>query len=110
MLCILPFLSRVGDMLYIPAGWYHEVFSLGTGNEYLMYFETPFSSMLDLFPAFTTYMDIGMEISAGGGGHMAFNYWFHPPDDLSNFEQPYSSKFWLSDWESRKCGLGVDLE
>jgi Cupin-like domain len=55
-----------GQMLYIPAGWFHEVRSTGGGSE----------------------------------GHMALNYWFHPPDGTS-FEKPYSSNFWPADWEKR---------
>lgn len=50
-----------GDMLYLPAGWFHEVTSFGE-------LET--------------------------GGHLAFNYWFHPPDNLdpseAGFQQPYT--------------------
>ena len=40
--------------------------------------------------------------STGGGkdGHLAFNYWFHPPDGNS-FEKPYKSDFWPSDWRKR---------
>ena len=40
--------------------------------------------------------------STGGGseGHLAFNYWFHPPDGKT-FEKPYSSDFWPNDWKKR---------
>lgn len=31
--------------------------------------------------------------SLGGDGHMAFNYWFHPPDS-NDFNKPYSCDFW----------------
>ena len=55
-------LSR-GDLLYLPAGWFHNV-------------------------------------SSSGGVHMAFNYWFHPPDAPS-FDQPYLSTFWERDWAER---------
>lgn len=55
-----------GQMLYIPAGWFHEVRSTGGGSE----------------------------------GHLALNYWFHPPDG-SSFEKPYSSDFWPDDWKKR---------
>ena len=57
---------QAGEMLYLPAGWFHEVRSLG---------DPPL-------------------------GHMAMNYWFHPPDN-SDFHEPYSSKFWQTDWEMR---------
>ena len=55
-----------GQMLFIPAGWFHEVRSVGGGSD----------------------------------GHLAFNYWFHPPDGTS-FEKPYSTDFWPSDWKKR---------
>ena len=40
--------------------------------------------------------------STGGGkdGHLALNYWFHPPDG-STFEKPYTSDFWVNDWKRR---------
>ncbi|EIW57046.1 Clavaminate synthase-like protein [Trametes versicolor FP-101664 SS1] len=44
-----------GEMLYLPASWWHEVTSTSTGDV-----------------------------------HMAFNYWFYPPDALDNFGAPYS--------------------
>jgi Cupin-like domain len=56
---------KAGEMLYLPAGWFHEVRSSA---------ET-------------------------GSGHMALNYWFHPPDALSSFDRPYSTDFWKQDWD-----------
>ncbi|RYH13837.1 hypothetical protein EON65_34710 [archaeon] len=60
---------KEGEMLYIPAGWFHEVQSKGR--------------------------------------HMAFNYWFHPPDNYMasgqmSYEQPYASSFWKEDFEDRQ--------
>ncbi|KAI0632596.1 cupin-like domain-containing protein [Trametes polyzona] len=43
-----------GEMLYLPASWWHEVTSTSTGDV-----------------------------------HMAFNYWFYPPDALDNYAAPY---------------------
>mmetsp|Transcript_19959 Transcript_19959/g.29431 ORF Transcript_19959/g.29431 Transcript_19959/m.29431 type:complete len:531 (+) Transcript_19959:429-2021(+) len=34
-------------------------------------------------------------------GHMALNYWFHPPDALDNFDKPYSTDFWPNDFRQR---------
>lgn len=53
-----PFIVELkqGQMLYLPASWWHEVTSIS-----------------------------GTDTSQ----HMAFNYWFHPPDGLKNFEEPY---------------------
>ena len=36
----------------------------------------------------------------GKGGHLAFNYWFHPPDG-SSFPLPYSTDFWPNDYKDR---------
>mmetsp|Transcript_21073 Transcript_21073/g.24405 ORF Transcript_21073/g.24405 Transcript_21073/m.24405 type:complete len:510 (-) Transcript_21073:2387-3916(-) len=57
---------NVGDILYLPASWWHEVTSFG-----------------------------------GESGHLAFNYWFHPPDSVDDFENPYSSNFWSNDYNLR---------
>ena len=61
---------NVGDVLYLPAGWFHEVLS---------------------------------ETTEANNGHMAFNYWFHPPDGNS-FKEPYTSTFWQKDWKDRNIG------
>lgn len=65
---------EAGDMLYLPASWFHEVTSFGTP---------------DTIP------------SGKGLGHMAVNYWFHPPDNFDNFEHPYSTDFWPNDFRMR---------
>ena len=40
------------------------------------------------------------------GGHLAINYWFHPPDHLdpgkAGFEQPYSSPYYPTLWAKRR--------
>ena len=59
---------KAGDLLYLPAGWFHEVLS---------------------------------ETTEENTGHMAFNYWFHPPDG-ETFESPYASSFWFADWKERR--------
>ena len=59
---------QAGDVLYLPAGWFHEVLS---------------------------------ETTEDNTGHMAFNYWFHPPDG-ETFEAPYASPFWFADWKKQR--------
>ena len=59
---------RAGEMLYLPAGWFHEVTS--------------------------------ESVAGDGEYHMAFNYWFHPPD-APHYESPYTSSFWTWDWQKR---------
>lgn len=56
-----------GNMLYLPASWFHEVTSYG----------------------------------ADEGHHLAFNYWYHPPDGDS-YDNPYANSFWPKDWALRK--------
>eukprot|EP00051_Salpingoeca_urceolata_P015299 m.197722 g.197722 ORF g.197722 m.197722 type:complete len:474 (+) comp18354_c0_seq2:200-1621(+) len=58
-----------GQMLYLPAGWFHEVKSMSQGKNKF---------------------------------HMAFNFWFHPPD-TDDFEQPYASQYWENEFAQRQC-------
>ncbi|CAI5736689.1 unnamed protein product [Peronospora destructor] len=66
---------EVGEMLFLPASWFHEVESFG---------------------------------STQGNGHLALNYWYQPPDQLSpgHFASPYSSPFWQRDWKQRFASKG----
>ena len=45
--------------------------------------------------------------SIESSGHMAFNYWFHPPDNPdpspAGCSAPYTSAYWPSLWAGR-CG------
>lgn len=52
---------RQGQMLYLPASWWHEVTST------------------------SEQATDGEEKNV----HMAFNYWFYPPDELNRFDKPY---------------------
>lgn len=86
---------KKGDLLYLPAGWFHEVFSKGNHDK-------------------------DDDNENGNGIHVAFNYWMHPPDvddDVDNttlpgdtkststttisFDEPYKSQFWQRDYDSR---------
>ena len=70
-----------GQMLYLPAGWFHCVTSQST---------------------------------PGGSSHLAFNYWFHPPDNLDpglqGFERPYISTYWPLMWRRRLQGMAKGPE
>ena len=46
----------------------------------------------------TSFSDYSSSIS--GSYHMAFNYWFHPPD-TQDYATPYRSTFWEVDWKTR---------
>ena len=73
-----------GDMLYLPASFFHEVVS---------FVDTSHSEESK-----------GKEANERPG-HMALNYWFHPPDCLNDDEwcNPYSSNYWRRKFE--KFGL-----
>jgi Cupin-like domain len=60
---------EAGEMLYLPASWFHCV---------------------------TSKSDCASNASATPGlnYHLAINYWYHPPDHLSDFDNPYQSDFW----------------
>ena len=64
----------MGDMLYLPASWFHEVQSSSSNSN---------------------------SEETASKGHMAFNYWFHPPDAPNNFEKPYTTDFWPNDYADR---------
>jgi hypothetical protein len=61
-----------GDVLYLPAGFFHSVTSFSNNkNE-----GSPANKNASTF--------------SGLRPHMALNYWYHPPDCLDSFESPYS--------------------
>ncbi|KAK6205486.1 cupin-like domain-containing protein [Scheffersomyces amazonensis] len=63
-----------GDMLYLPAGWFHEVSSFGESSS-----------------------------NDKSNIHIALNYWFMPPT-TSSFEQCYEDDYWPEDWfRTEKC-------
>ena len=47
-------------MLYLPTSWWHEVTFSSSDNS-----------------------------NSTSTIHVAFNYWFYPPDGLTNFDKPY---------------------
>ncbi len=67
-----------GQMLYLPAGWFHEV--------------------------------VSSSAESGSPMHMAFNFWFHPPNklDADAASYPYLSQFWAREYASRGLGLPGD--
>jgi len=66
-----------GEMLYLPTGWFHEVTSFAEKER------------------------AGSKLTGGKRGHMAFNYWMHPPDNNS-FKNPYREPFWEKRWAKGK--------
>ena len=94
---------NVGEVLYLPAGWFHEVTSLSATSE-------GDASVMGKVKEKKRGATGGKRASSDreGGGHLALNYWFHPPVGEGNnssaymFETPYGSvarqKMWESDW------------
>ncbi|EPQ31066.1 uncharacterized protein PFL1_01255 [Pseudozyma flocculosa PF-1] len=93
---------RPGEMLYLPASWYHEVTS---------------SSLPPYGSDDATAADEGSSSSgksgAGAGAdqgfHMALNYWFHPPDALK-FEPSKAATSSGTNSAPKAPGTGQDTE
>lgn len=63
---------EAGDCLYLPASWFHCVASSSSSS----------SASSSSSP------------KAPPSVHMAVNYWYHPPDRLDNYQDPYQDSFW----------------
>ena len=68
-----------GEMLYLPASWWHEVTSSSPSN-------------------------------SKNNVHMAFNYWFYPPDGPGKFEEPYQDEIVWEYLRGRVNGGGQSVE
>lgn len=66
-------------MLYLPASWFHEVSSFGSGSQ---------------------------DDEENTGVHIALNYWFVPPN-TDNFENCYKDQYWKQDWQKTKTAIDV---
>lgn len=62
---------KAGQILYLPAGWFHQV--------------TSFNSFEPSNGTTTTQQNKSQV-------HLAFNYWYHPPDRLDWFSSPYTDR------------------
>ena len=65
-----------GDILYLPAGFFHCVTSFSPDVEQIKA-KTDEKLNNNIYPATTSC-------------HMAINYWYHPPDRLDSFDCPYT--------------------
>ncbi|KAF8072806.1 jmj4 [Scenedesmus sp. PABB004] len=108
---------RAGQMLYLPAGWFHEVTSFGgpgapqrgaprRGGRV----RARRHAHATLTPRSRRRRRAGRE--GGGGGHLAVNYWYHPPDVLdpgaAGFASPYSCPFLPALWAARAPRLQAE--
>ncbi|KAG2734833.1 hypothetical protein G9P44_002839 [Scheffersomyces stipitis] len=73
-----------GEMLYLPAGWFHEVSSFG-GD------------------------DISQSESGLHNIHIALNYWFVPPNGDSA-SQCYNDTYWQEDWKRTETCIAHALQ
>ncbi|KAG7661491.1 uncharacterized protein J8A68_004950 [[Candida] subhashii] len=68
-----------GEMLYLPAGWFHEVSSFASSEG---------------------------SNNVKDRAHIAINYWFIPPNS-DEFKKCYSDSYWTEDWE--RTQKAIDL-
>jgi hypothetical protein len=59
---------KAGEMLYLPVGWFHEVTSFNSSS------------------------------AKAQKGHIALNYWMHPPAN-DDYQHPYVDNYWQSKWK-----------
>ena len=93
---------RAGEVLYVPAGWYVEMPFLSHDYPSIESHDYPSihpKQIITLDHACIRFHEVRSS-GSGPDGHLALNYWCHPPD-TARFEAPYSSQFWERDWSSR---------
>lgn len=73
---------KAGQMLFLPAGWFHEVTSYSNSTA-------------------TTGDDKNNDGDPLGDCHMALNYWYHPLDAPNNYANPYQDDFWKKEEHQR---------
>ena len=77
---------RPGEMLYLPASWFHEVTSFSDDSN-----------------------EVDIEVASRDRGHLALNYWMFPPDN-DRFDRPYKDNFWQNRWEEIQDIAEIILE
>lgn len=87
-----------GQMLYLPASWFHEVRSCDAPDG-----ETAAARAPNGAGHAPAGQRRGAAASSGrlrrGIGHFALNYWMHPPDTRS-FDRPYADDHWQRRFDS----------
>jgi hypothetical protein len=68
-----------GHVLYLPAGFFHIVTSFSSSDGGDMTGQSEGSKIV-------TATDISSKLQP----HLAINYWYHPPDQLDSFQNPYT--------------------
>jgi Cupin-like domain len=100
---------HAGQALYLPAGWFHEVCYFHLCFWQRQWSQRPHLSCLHPCSTADRARLSAWQVTSFSTeqqqGHVAFSYWFHPPDNLrpdaSGLEQPYMSGFWPALWAAR---------
>ncbi|RKP04321.1 hypothetical protein CXG81DRAFT_23096 [Caulochytrium protostelioides] len=94
-----------GQILYLPASWFHEVASRGAdaadiaGAADAADPKAPdtHAAGVDATNAPAALAEAAdPDADARSGIHMAISYWFHPPTTTGSFEMPYGDAYWRS--------------
>lgn len=121
---------QAGDMLFLPAGWFHEVTSFGGAGESCVLCvgvaevlcgerrvapqpcacpqpcQSAHPQLHPLLLRAPSCSCCAHTASGLDGGHLAVNFWFHPPDNLdpgkAGFKNPYTSPYYPSVWANRR--------
>ncbi|KAI5957817.1 hypothetical protein KGF57_003084 [Candida theae] len=83
---------NAGEMLYLPASWFHEVSSFGDAVD---------SNKPNGSGDVATDPGADTRTGPGTGVHIALNYWFVPPNK-DDFNNPYTDGYWEQDWQETK--------
>ena len=108
---------QAGQALYLPAGWFHEVSTAlhpdsgaWTPGALLAYGDCPHVHILKHTNVLQCVQVTSFSADEAAG-HIAFSYWFHPPDNLrpEGLQRPYTSDFWPALWATRLPQLPASL-
>ena len=87
---------EAGQCLYLPASWFHCVFS-----------SSAVLSSNGSTPR-TTTTTIRKKDRNNDSIHLAVNYWYHPPDNLKNYQEPYRDVAFWKDYKSKRHAQNDD--
>ena len=87
---------KAGQCLYLPASWFHCVFS-----------SSAVLSSNGSTPR-TTTTTIRKKDRNDDSIHLAVNYWYHPPDNLQTYQKPYRNVAFWKDYKSKRHAQNDD--
>jgi hypothetical protein len=95
---------RAGEALYLPASWFHCVWSSASPVAVAL------SDMFDVNDEDKATAEEELRTGSVGSAssgrlryHLAVNFWYHPPDQ-DNFHQPYRHDYWAKQRKSPRDG------